>query len=116
MDLREKSDNIGGVDEILAAGKTVGKIAGNVRNKAKAKKAAKIAASGGYASLTPFQKSLIPVPTEIQKAAQAAGVTTDDIKAAPAAAPAAGQYKKFIPYIIGALIIGIAIYFFVKHK
>lgn len=58
-------DAVNDLDSIQVASSVVTgvkNLASNIRNKAKAKKAQKIADAGGYNTLTPFQKSLIQVP------------------------------------------------------
>jgi hypothetical protein len=118
MDFRSRHDNVtvadtgvpmGGLVDAAATG--VKDLAAAIRNKAKAKKAQKISDAGGYFTLTPFQKSLIDVPAY----AVSAGTTAQDAKDSPAMDISGGQLKKYLPYIIGVVIL-VIIFFIVKRK
>jgi hypothetical protein len=97
-------------------------VAAKVRNKAKAKKAAKIAAAGGYLTLTPFQKSLIPVPAYVGEqvkgisAATGQPATVDAVKNLPPIPATPGQMgaklKTYLPWIIGAVLLAAVAYYF----
>ena len=98
----------GGAVDAIASG--VKNLATSVRNKAKAKKAQKISDAGGYFTLTPFQKSLINEP---DYAKTTIGAKSDE--PIEAIANQGFEIKKYIPYIIGVVVI-IIIYFVVKSK
>ena len=78
--------------------------------KAKRKKAQKISDAGGYASLTPYQKSLISVPDYIS------GGHTPASGDVPGDEQTGLDIKRFLPYIIGIVLVGIIIYFISKRK
>jgi hypothetical protein len=94
------------IDSIASSGKN---LAANIRNRAKAKKAQKISDAGGYNTLTPFQKSLIPVPAY---ALNKTTPTAQDAKEAEPTAVQTGAMTKFLPYIAGVIILALAFYFF----
>lgn len=118
MDFRSRHDNVtvadtgvpmGGLIDSAATG--VKDLAAAIRNKAKAKKAQKISDAGGYFTLTPFQKSLIDVPAY----AVSAGTSAQDAKDSEATGVTAGQLSRYVPYIIGVVIL-VVIFFIVKSK
>jgi hypothetical protein len=98
----------------------------SIARRAKIRKAYAQLQSSGVESLTPVQKDLLLIsrpPTEEEKAR---GVTFVNA-GVPSYAPGAGvqgaitnedpaAWKKFIPYIIGVVVIGILIYFISKKK
>jgi hypothetical protein len=88
--------------------------------------AQKISDAGGYLTLTPEQKALIPVPEYIKaQAAQISAKTggiasTEDLQAAQPLPATSGQLvaklKTYLPYILGAIALGLVIYFIVRKK
>jgi len=80
-----------------------------VRDRAKAKKAQSISDAGGYNTLSPYQKSLIPVPS------YALNSKTPTAQEALDAEPVV-QMNKYIPYALGAVAVGVLIFFIVKRK
>jgi hypothetical protein len=104
------NDNLLSDVDVVAGG--VKNVLASIRNKAKARKAQKISDAGGYLSLTPFQKSLIDIPDYILNQTAGSGATNEDIKNLPA--DTSEQLKQFLPYIIGAIVIGILLYVILK--
>jgi hypothetical protein len=111
-------DNVLGDVVLVGTNAIVGvqNLTSTIRNKAKAKKAQGISNAGGYLSLTPFQKSLIPVPAYVSGQGGATGLTPNEYQTLPAAPITGGQVTKYIPYLLGAVVIGIAVYFIIKKK
>lgn len=105
----------------------VKKVSANVRNKAKAKKAQKIADAGGYNTLSGFQKSLIADPnltnsapltkTEQALAADVDKVVTDLEKKESGESPVSNDKMKKI-IIIAVVVVGVVLlaWFFLKKK
>jgi hypothetical protein len=131
----EYSDNLTASDVLGSkgaaldtAGTAAKKLLGNIRNKAKAKKAQKISDAGGYATLSAFQKSLIPVPAYINQQAQTvaassktpAAAVIDKMKTSEpipvSDAQKANLFKQYLPYLIVVIVIGALLYFFVIKK
>lgn len=104
------------VGEVVTAIEGVGGLAKSIRDKAKAKKAQKISDAGGYFTLTPYQKSLIDIPDYALKQANEQGLNNDQLKDAPPVSITTGQLKNYLPYILGAVGLGLVIYFIVKKK
>lgn len=98
----------GAIDKGASAAKSV---VVNIRNRAKAKKAQKISDAGGYNTLTPFQKSLIPVPSY---ALNSKTPTAEEAKNAEPSAVTTGAATPYLPYIIGVVILAAVIYFIKK--
>lgn len=146
MDLRH--DNLGVSD---VAGAVVGIQKKYMKNR-KLSQAEKAVSRGEYWGLTPYQKSLIPIPTYIIEQVRGLGVTEQQIKDFPphsrfdkpekvladlklfagGVIPAIStdeqisvtesvtssnpsNMKKYVPYILGAVVIGLIIYFVVKR-
>lgn len=112
MDTRTDDLQIGtalGVPLADEAASAIKNTATSIRNRAKAKKAQKISDAGGYGTLTPFQRSLIPVPAYW-------GTDTSAKENLMIDEETTSSVKKYVPYIIGALFIGILIFFIVKRK
>lgn len=132
----DNSDNIlGGA---IAAGASA--VVGGIRSKQSQKKAARealrkeegrakaqaISDAGGYLTLHPELKMLIPVPDYIIKQAQDIAAKTgkaasvEDLKNAPAIPATSGQLiekiKNYLPWIIGSIALGIGIYFIIKKR
>jgi hypothetical protein len=103
-------DNLSVVSEVDAIGAGLKNIAKGIRDKAKAKKAQKISDSGGYLTLTPYQKSLIDVPDYILN--QGIGATDAEIKNLPAVT----DWSQKLPLIIGAVIVLVLLYIVVRKK
>jgi hypothetical protein len=101
--------NVPGGGAIDAGASGVKGVFVGIRNRAKARKAQKISDDGGYATLTPFQKSLIPVP------AYALNNKTTTAQDAIDAPPVV-QMNRYIPYVLGVAVVGILVYFIVKRK
>lgn len=81
--------------------------------------AQKISDAGGYLTLTPEQKALIPVPGYINtQAANGANIT--DLQAAPPIPATSGQIiqkiKNYLPWILGAVGLGLVVYFTSKKR
>lgn len=78
------NDIIPGVGGVIDKGATgVKDVVINIRNKAKAKEAQKVADSGGYWTLRPFLKSLIPIPQYILDQVAGQGITEYAVKQLP---------------------------------
>lgn len=136
MDLTHDNVDVSAIAEtggkIFNAVKSSG-IVKSVRDKAKAKKAQKISDAGGYFTLSGYQKSLIDVPEYAKAQAAATGniVSNDpnqplinaagqvDISQAPALPATDAQLKvtlkKFMPYILGVLVL-VGIFIFIKKR
>ena len=113
MDIRH--DNLTLADTGVPAGAAIDSvasgikdIAANIRNRAKAKKAQAISDAGGYNTLTPFQKSLIPVPPY--------ALNTETPTAADAvAAEPVGGIRAMLPWLLGAAVVGFIIFMIVRR-
>lgn len=117
--LHNESDNFG-LGAILGIGaiakKAWYKVKKPVPKKATSTQAAqKISDSGGYLTLTPEQKSLIPVPSYI--------LMQEKNKALQNANPlpmTSGQMvekvKNYLPYIIGSIVLIIIVVLLIKRK
>ena len=120
----ENCDNVVGVGSVVAAGagvvgavaKPFAGLAASIRNKAKAKKAQKISDAGGYMTLTAFQKSLIPIPSYITTAQIPAEVAQTAEPVEITAGQAGTTLKKFLPWILGAIVLGLVAYFIIKKR
>lgn len=80
-----------------------------------------ISNAGGYLTLTTEQRALIPVPAYITEQAKNAGLTVNELIASPPIPATSGQMaaklKIFLPYIIGAVVLGFIIFMVAKkHK
>jgi hypothetical protein len=135
-------------------GSTIKNLASGIRNKAKAKKAQGFADRHEYFALSPFQKSLIPIPQYVIDKVGGLGISERAILDLPPQGmlgwedtlvnlkklthplvyqgttvvnkSASGEdtttvvstsnMKKYIPYIIGVVVLAVVIYFIVKRK
>jgi LPXTG-motif cell wall-anchored protein len=110
MDLQNERHDDLIADEITGALTQLGNVRKSVLIRAKTKKAQKISDAGGYATLTPYQKTLIPVPEYIS------GKTVPASGDLPAGEQTGVDIKRFLPYIIGVVLLGIIIYMIAKKK
>jgi hypothetical protein len=92
----------------------------SIITKAKRKKAQKISDAGGYFTLSAYQKSLIEIPEYAKKQMATQGTEPAKIQATDALPIQAGQVgssiKVYLPYIIGAVVLGVVIYFVAKKS
>lgn len=129
----EKVDNLN-IAEV--AGKVVGalpkivtgvkSVAANVRNKAKAKKAQKIADAGGYNTLSAFQKSLIADPNLVNSTLSASeqslavdidkAVSELEKKEAGETSVTESKLKKIIIIVVSVVAVILVAWFFLKKK
>ena len=117
-------DNIYDSLDVTGLIKTVGDIRTSVLHKAWAKKAKKISDAGGYNTLSKFEKSLIPMPeyakaqaqTVAAATGQAAATVEQEIKEAAPSDISGSQVKKYLPYIIGAVVVGLIVWLLFKKK
>lgn len=111
-------DNFNDNLDVAGVVKTASDIRHSLLVNAKRKKAQKISDQGGYNTLTAYQKSLIPVPeyakTQAQTIAaatgQAAATVEQELKEAAPSDISTGQVKKYLPYIVGILAIGLIVW------
>ena len=112
----EQHDNLG-AGEILSG---AGKIRTALLERAWRKKSQAISDAGGYATLSRYEKSLIKMPTYAKEAAKAAGINSNVLENSEAIPATTSQLmakvKNNLPLILGIVIVGFIIYYFVKKK
>ncbi len=112
MDLRK--DNLG-VEDVQKVVQGVGSVAKSIRDRAKAKKAQKISDAGGYLTLTPYQKSLIPVPAYITAANIPVEVAQKTEPIPPTTGQLAAGAKNNLLLVVAVIAaVGLAGYFIIK--
>jgi hypothetical protein len=109
MDLR-KDDLV----DVAGIVNTAENIRHSILVKAKTKKAQKISDAGGYLTLSPYQKTLIPIPEYVKAANIPADVAQKSEPIPATEAQVAAKAKNYLPYILGLIGIGIVVYLISK--
>lgn len=127
-------------------GSSVKNLAAGIRNRAKARKAQKVADAGQYWTLRPFLKGLIPIPQYVLDQVGGQGITEQAVINLPEQAVGTSpatiikslkalssgtipesekpaditgtvtSFKKYLPWIVGIIVVGILVIFVWKKK